>query len=79
MALHKIKIEPNSNRERRFMDILDSVGVNWDLVMCRRWYDFGVDYDEYIISEGLSKVITKYLIEREENEMKEMEESGLVA
>lgn len=76
MALHKIKIEPGSNQERRFVDILDSVGVNWDSVMCRRSYDFGVGYDEYVISEGLSKVITNYL---ENRNMEDLEESRLVA
>lgn len=61
MAIHNIKIIPNSQKERWFYDILSKVGVKPQSVICRTAEFSGTKYDEYIFSEGLYKQIESYL------------------
>ena len=56
-GIHSMRCIPGSKREKQFKKLLDKVGVNWDLVICKRGVDFETDYDEYIISEGLYRTI----------------------
>ena len=61
-SIHKLKIIPGSESELRFMDILKSVGVKHEAVICRVGLIFGTPYNEYIISDGLYKLIRTQLI-----------------
>lgn len=59
MAIHNIKIYPGSSAETKFMRSLERVGVNPTMVMCRNGAVFGEDFDEYILSDGLYRLITE--------------------
>lgn len=56
-SLHSIRIIPNSKKETDFKNLLDSVGVKPDLVMCKSGLIFDKKYDEYMISDGLYQQI----------------------
>ena len=60
---YSVKIIPGTLNERKFMDILEASGVKNKLVKCRRGVDFNTAYDEYLISHGLYKIISKELQE----------------
>lgn len=55
--IHKLKIIPGSKQESKFFEILKTVGVKPERVMCRRGFIFWTKYDEYLISDGLWKQI----------------------
>lgn len=57
MAIHVIKIYPGSETEDKFIKLLKDVNVKPDLIMCRLGSVFGTDYDEYILSDGLYRLI----------------------
>lgn len=59
MAIHSIKVQPDSIREQYFMDLLTRVDVAHESVICRLGSMFGKEYDEYIISDGLFDQIKK--------------------
>ena len=63
--IYAIKIKPCSSNENKFKNILEEAGVKNELLMCRRGKDFGMNYDEYIISEGLYKIIHNDLMKLE--------------
>ena len=60
-TIHLVKIIPGSREETRFIEVLDSVGVNRENVLCRLGRLFRTEYDEYIISDGLYKQIPKVI------------------
>lgn len=59
MAIHSIKVQPDSKGEQYFMDLLARVEVAHESVICRLGSMFGKEYDEYIISDGLFDQIRK--------------------
>lgn len=65
MGIHKMKVEPGSEGETYFIQLLEEVGVKPERVMCRLGSVFGTDYNEYILSDGLYKQIQNYLKENE--------------
>ena len=66
MRTHRLKIYPNSEAEKRFMELLKAVNVEPSSVMCRLGSVFGTEYNEYIFSEGLYNLIHNYLLTSEE-------------
>lgn len=61
MSIHILRIEPKSEAEDKFMQLLKEVDVKPKSVMCRLGSVFGTEYDEYILSDGLYKQIQKQL------------------
>lgn len=59
---HRLKIEPGSDAEKRFMELLKSVDVEPNSVMCRLGAVFETPYNEYILSDGLYQQIRESLI-----------------
>ena len=59
--IHAIKITPDSEEETQFKNILDSVGVKHESVICKQGFIFETPYDEYIISNGLYRLIQSYI------------------
>ena len=55
MALHRMKIIPGSDKETKFIEELDRIGVNRERILCRHGNLFDTEYDEYLISDGLYK------------------------
>lgn len=55
--LHNIRIKPGSKQESQFTKLLNSVGVDRSNVHCRPGYLFWTPYDEYILSDGLYRLI----------------------
>lgn len=55
--LHNIRIKPGSKQESQFTKLLNSVGVDRSNVHCRLGYLFWTPYDEYILSDGLYRLI----------------------
>ena len=60
--IHTIRIIPNSEEESRFIDILDSVGVKHESVICKLGMIFDTPYDEYLISDGLYRLIQSQIL-----------------
>lgn len=60
-TIHLVKIIPGSREETRFIEALDSVGVNRENILCRLGRLFRTEYDEYIVSDGLYKQIYKVI------------------
>ena len=56
-AIHTMKVVPNSEAEKRFMELLKKVDVKPDSVICKLGDVFGVPYNEYILSDGLFRQI----------------------
>ena len=56
-GIHTIRCVRGSKRERKFLELMDRVGVKRELLMCKTMELFETDYDEYIISDGLYKTI----------------------
>lgn len=56
-GIHTIRCVRGSDREKQFLQLMDNSGVKRELLICRKSEDFGTDYDEYIISEGLYRTI----------------------
>ena len=60
--IRTIRIIPNSEEESRFIDILDSVGVKHESVICKLGMIFDTPYDEYLISDGLYRLIQSQIL-----------------
>lgn len=56
-CIHSIRCVPNTKREKEFFDLLDSVDVKRELLICKDHETFETTYDEYIISDGLYRII----------------------
>lgn len=61
--LHIMKVEPFSEAEEYFMDLLKKVEVKPESVICKLGTVFGKPYNEYILSDGLYNLIQTYLLE----------------
>lgn len=59
--IHYVKIEPGSDSETYFMQLLGEVNVKPENLMCRLGSVFGTPYNEYIISDGLYKQISEVI------------------
>ena len=59
--MRELKISPNSDAEKRFIQLLKQVGVKPDNVLCRLGSVFHTPYNEYLISEGLYRQIREEL------------------
>lgn len=55
--IHAVRVQSGSKEESRFINILESVGVKHDSVICKLGMIFDTPYDEYLISDGLYKLI----------------------
>ena len=60
--IHAIRVQSGSEEESRFIDILDSVGVKHESVICKLGMIFDTPYDEYLISDGLYKLIQSQIL-----------------
>ena len=56
-GIHSIRCEPGTEREKQFLQLLKCMGVNMDLVICKKGELFDTSYDEYYISDGLYRLI----------------------
>lgn len=63
--IHMMKVEPFSEAERYFIELLGKVGVKPESVLCRVGSIFGKPYNEYVISDGLYNQIREYLLTNE--------------
>ena len=52
-----IRIEPGSNLELEFLELLEENGVKMELVMKRDSNLYETTYDEYLLSDGLYRII----------------------
>lgn len=55
--IHLVKIKPHTEEETRFIKALEDVGVKHESVICKQGFIFDKPYDEYLISDGLYKLI----------------------
>ena len=55
--MRTIKIRPNSYSEYRFKNLLNKVGAKPELIICRKGSEYGMDHDEYLISDALFRLI----------------------
>lgn len=53
MAIHNLKVYPDSKAEVELMRLFKLVKVKPELVICKLGSIFGTDYNEYIFSDGL--------------------------
>lgn len=53
MAIHNLKVYPDSKAEAELMRLFKLVEVKPESVICRLGSIFGTDYNEYIFSDGL--------------------------
>ena len=60
--IHAIRVQSGSEEESRFIDILDSVGVKHKSVICKQGFIFDTPYDEYLISDGLYRLIQSQIL-----------------
>ena len=65
--IHAIRIQPGSEEESKFISILDSVGVKHESVICKLGMIFETPYDEYLISDGLYRLIQSQILAIEES------------
>ena len=65
--IHAIRVRSGTDEESRFMDILDSVGVKRKSVICKQGFIFDTPYDEYLISDGLYRLIQSHIKTNEES------------
>lgn len=56
-GIHSIRCIPGSKREKEFLKLMDSAEVKRELLICKRGEIFEKDYDEYIISDGLYRIV----------------------
>lgn len=56
-GIHSIRCMPGSKREREFLKLMDREGVKRELLICKKGDIFETDYDEYIISDGLYRIV----------------------
>lgn len=61
--IHMMKVEPFSDAERYFIELLRRVEVKPESVICRLGSVFEKPYNEYVISDGLYNQIRDYLFE----------------
>ncbi len=60
--IHAIRVQSGTEEESKFMTILDSVGVKRESVICKLGMIFDTPYDEYLISDGLYKLINPQIV-----------------
>ena len=65
--IHLVKIKPNTEEEKRFIKTLESVGVKRQSVICKQGFIFDKPYDEYLISDGLYRLIQSQIRANEES------------
>ena len=63
--IHILRIVPGSNGESEFFKALESVDVKPEAVLCRHGLLFNTPYDEYILSEGLYRLIRSQMEKRQ--------------
>lgn len=61
--LHSYRIVPGTYSEHYFKELLLEAGVKMNLVMCKIGRVFGRPYDEYILSDGLNRILYDDLAE----------------
>jgi hypothetical protein len=59
--MRSMKVVPGSEAEQYFMQLLNEVGVKHESVICRIGEIFDRPYNEYLISNGLFKVIQEHI------------------
>lgn len=59
--MRSIKVVPNSADERYFIQLLNEVGVKHESVICRIGEVFEQPYNEYLLSNGLFRVIQEHI------------------
>ena len=64
--LHSYRIVPGTYSEQYFKELLLEAGVKMNLVMCKIGKVFGRPYDEYILSDGLNRILCDDLEEFKE-------------
>lgn len=60
--IHAIRVQSGTDEESRFINILDSVGVKHESVICKLGMIFETPYDEYLISDGLYRLIQSQIL-----------------
>lgn len=60
--IHFLKIKPNTEEESKFTNALNDVGVKISSVICKRGVIFNTPYDEYLLSDGLYKLIQSKIV-----------------
>ena len=56
-GLHSIRCIPGSRREKEFLQLMDDAGAKRELLICKRGDIFETEYDEYVISEGMYRLV----------------------